>query len=221
MTAARIKRSRGKPSPFLDLPDLPGGKRVRTALVMGERAEALTIYLSSLAASRELQVLVADGANAFDPYLVSKFARREGFPPEELLRKIWVARAFTCHQLVTLIRERLDPMVPPEVPILISLLGPCTLFFDEDVPEKEATLLFRRMLTKIEEMSQEGISFLMSQSFCGFHRGRGFLLRELMRFSDAVLRLKSSSSSLQVTWDKPPLALRRPWEAFEQFKEIV
>ena len=221
MTEARIKRSRGELFLFLDLPDLPGGKRARTALVVGERAEALTIYLSALAASRGLQVLVADGANAFDPYLVSKFARRKGLPPEELLKKIWVARAFTCHQLVTLTRERLDPMVPPEAPLLISLLGPCTLFFDEDVLEQEATLLFRRMLAKIEEMSQGGISFLMSQSFSGFHRGRGFLLQELMRFSDAVLRLKSSPDSLQVAWDKPPLALRRPWEAFEQFKEIA
>jgi hypothetical protein len=215
-----LEKAKGDFFPLLDLPGFPAGKTVRKALIVGERPEALTVYLSAFASSLGFKVLVADGANAFDPYIVSKFARREGFHPEEVLKKISVARAFTCHQLVTLIRERLDPMVPLGASPLVVLLGPCTMFFDEDVPGGEAALLFQKMLVKIQEMSQRGIFFLMSQSFSGFNKRRSFFLREVTRFVDAILKLKSSDDALQVVLDKPPLALRRPWEVFEEFKKL-
>jgi hypothetical protein len=207
--------------PLLNVPGFPAGKPVRKALLVGERPENLTVYLSGFAASLGFKILVADGANSFDPYVVSKFARKEGFPPDELLKKISVARAFTCHQLSTLIRERLDPFVPPGISALVVFLGPCTMFFDEDVPGEEAALLFRKTLAKVQEMSQRGVFFLMSQPFSGFNRRRNFLLRELVRFSDAVLKLKSSSDALQVVLDKPPLALRKPWGVFEEFKKLA
>jgi len=207
--------------PLLGFPGFPAGKTVHRALIVGERSVSFTVYLSAFAAFRGFKVLVADGANAFDPYVVSKFARTEGFPPDELLKKIAVARAFTCHQLATLIRERLEPLVLPGASSLVVFLGPCTMFFDEDVPGEEAALLFRKMMAKVQEMSQGGVFFLMSQPFHGFNKNRGFLLRELIRSADAVLKLKSSPDALQVVLDKPPLALRRPWEMFEEFKKLT
>jgi len=206
---------------LLELPTLPAGRVVRKALIIGEQSEDLVIYLSALAAARGFQVLVADGANSFDPYLVSRFARREGLPPEELLKKIWVARAFTCHQLATLIRERLDPMIPPGAPPLVVLLGPCSLFFDEEVSGQEATLLFRMALAKVKEMSEKGIFFLMGQSFSGINGNRRFLLQELVQLSDTVLKLKPSPDALQIDLHKPPLAVRRRWKFLERFQEIA
>jgi hypothetical protein len=216
-----VPKTGGDFFPLLNVPGFPAGKPVRKALLVGERPESLTVYLSAFAASLGFKILVADGANSFDPYVVSKFARKEGIPPNELLKKISVARAFTCHQLSTLIRERLDPFVPPGVSALVAFLGPCTMFFDEDVPGEEAALLFRKTLAKVQEMSQRGIFFLMSQSFSGFNKHRSFLLRELVRFSDAVLKLTSSSDALQVVLDKPPLAFRKPWGVFEEFKKLA
>jgi len=216
-----LEKKKGDFFPLLGFPGFPAGKRVHKALIVGERSESFTVYLSAFAASRGFEVLVADGANAFNPYVVSKFARIKGFPPDELLKKIAVARAFTCHQLATLIRERLEPMVLPGASSLVVLLGPCTMFFDEDVPGEEAALLFRKMLAKVQDMSQEGVFFLMSQSFSGFNKRRGFLLQELVRFADAVLKLNSSPDALQVILDKPPLASGRQWEVFEDFKKIT
>ena len=216
-----VENYRGNFFPLLGFPGFPAGKMVHKALIVGERSVSFTVYLSAFAAFRGFKVLVADGANAFDPYIISKFARTEGFPPDELLKRISVARAFTCHQLATLIRERLEPLVLPGASSLVVFLGPCTMFFDEDVPGEEAALLFRKMLAKIQEMSQNGVFFLMSQSFHGFNKNRSFLLRELVRSADAVLKLKSSPDALQVVLDKPPLALRRPWEMFEEFKKLT
>ncbi len=216
-----MEKSRGDLFPFLNLPGFPAGKLVRKVLIVGERPETLTVYLTALAASLGLNVLVADGANAFDPYVVSKFARKEDIPAEELLKKIFVARAFTCHQFATLIRERLEPGLSPGASSLIVLLGPCTMFLDEDVPGAEATLLFRKTLAQVQKMNRAGIAFLMSQSFSAFNSRRRLLLRELIGLADAVLKLKSSADTLQVILDKPPLALRRPWEIFEEFKTLA
>jgi len=222
-----VENYRGNFFPLLGFPGFPAGTMVHKALIVGERSVSFTVYLSAFAAFRGFKVLVADGANAFDPYVVSKFARTEGFPPDELLRRIAVARAFTCHQLATLIRERLEPLVLPGASCLVVFLGPCTMFFDEDVPGEEAALLFRKMMAKVQEMSQNGVFFLMSQSFHGFNKNRNFLLRELVRSADAVLQLKCRGDpagrpdSLQVVLDKPPLALRRPWEMFEEFKKLT
>lgn len=216
-----LEKNRGDFFPLLDIPGFPAEKPVRKALVVGARPEGLAVYLSALAASVGFKVVVADGANSFDPYMVSKFARKERLQPDELLKKISVARAFTCHQLFTLIRDRLDGVVSPGGRCLVVFLGPCTMFFDEDVPGEEAALLFRKMLAKVQEMSGRGIFFLMSQSFSGFNKRRSFLVRDLARFSDAVLKLKSSSDVLHVALDKPPLTFRRPWEVFEEFKRLT
>lgn len=211
----------GEPFPFFDLPGLPLGKLVRKILVNGERPANLTVYLAALAASLGLNVVVADGANTFDPYVIAKFARKESLNPEALLKHISVARAFTCHQLVTLIRERLDPMIPASPATLVVLLGPCNMFFDEDVPAEEAALLFRKILAKIQVLSERGVFFVMSQSIvAGSNQRRLFLLRELKHFADAVLKLKTSDENLQVILDKPLLTLRKPWDVFEEFKSI-
>ncbi len=217
----KLEKNEGNFFPILDLPGFPEKERVHKALIIGERPESLAVYLAALAVVVGFKVLVADGANAFDPYIVSKFARKHGFPPDVLLKKISVARAFTCHQLATLIRERLAPMVLPENRSLVIVLGPCSMFFDEDVPGGEAGLLFRKTLAKIQELSQQGIFFLMSQSFSGFNKRRSFLLRELAQSADAVLKLKSSAEDLELVLDKPRLTLNRPWGVFEEFKKLT
>jgi len=221
MKDVNMERKKGDFSRLLDLPGFPAGKTVRRVLIGGARPENLTIYLAALAASSGFKVVVADGANAFDPYVVAKFARKEGFPEDELLKKIAVARSFTCHQISTLVRERLEPMIPPGVAPFIVLLGPGNAFFDEDVPGEEAALLFRRMMARVVEMSRKGFFFLMSQSFSKGNRQRSFLLRELAGSADAVLKLKPEADTLQVVMDKPPMILRKPWEAFEEFKKLT
>jgi hypothetical protein len=206
---------------LLNLPDFPVGKPVRRVLIAGARPESLTIYLAAFAAVQGFDVLIADGANAFDPYVVSRFARKEYLPPDELLKKIWIARAFTCHQLATLVRERLASRVSAEKASLVVLLGPCTLFLDEDVPGAEAALLFRKTLVSVQKMSQRGVFFLMSQSFSGVNTKRSFLLRELAGAAEAVLKLRPEADTLQVVLDKPRMTLRRRWEVLEEFKKVV
>lgn len=69
-------------------------------LLSGEEA-CLTVglLLGLRAASPDRPLLVVDGANSLDPYLLSDVARRLGQTPQSLLASVYVSRLFTAYQL--------------------------------------------------------------------------------------------------------------------------
>jgi hypothetical protein len=139
--------------------------------------------------------------------MVSSFAKKVLIHPEDLLRKIRIARAFTCYQMATLIEEKLVPFLSqrekaaPMQKRRVILLGWITPFLDEDVPEREVMPLFERSLRKVEKLSMEGVPFFFFQpsdffSFRPFPRGRGlrdskrgYLAKRLSQFSNPVWRI--------------------------------
>ncbi len=145
-------------------PDFP-----RKVLFWGEGIGEISSYIAGWMADQGMDIIVLDGANRFDPYVVSSFAKKALIPPERLLKRIRIARAFTCYQMATLVEEKLIALLRQEEGIgqmhkpWVTLLGPMTTFLDEDVPEKESKLLFERMLRKVEEVAAGGISFYLFQ----------------------------------------------------------
>jgi len=151
----------------------------RKVLFEGERVAGISSYLAGWMAGGGIDVIVLDGANGFDPYMVSSFARKILIPPERLLKKIRIARAFTCYQMATLV-ERLASLLHQEGAIqpeslpspfrqhlrkqCVILLGPITTFLDEDVPEREVGPLFERSLREMEIMAGKGIPLFLFQS---------------------------------------------------------
>ena len=167
------------------LPDQPVSPK--KVLFCGERAEEISSYVAGWMAGKGIEVIVLDGANRFNSYTVSSFARRELISPEKLLKSIRIARAFTCYQMATLMGERLVSLIHArtvgaihactpkcgvsarrhESPLQrrwVILLGPLTTFLDEDVPEREVRPLLERSLRKIEGMALRGVPFLLFQS---------------------------------------------------------
>jgi hypothetical protein len=141
----------------------------RKVLFWGDGVGGISSYVAGWMAGRGIDVILLDGANRFDPYMVSSYARKALIPPEKLLRRIRIARAFTCYQMATLMGERLVSLLrqegvtdPPQRPWVI-ILGPLTTFFDEDVPEREVRPLFERSLGEVEKMAMEGIHFFLFQ----------------------------------------------------------
>jgi len=182
--------------------DLP-----RKVLFWGEGAGEISSYVAGWIAGQGIDVIVLDGANRFDPYMVSSFARKVSLLPENLLKKIRIARAFTCYQMATLVEKRLVSLLQQEGSIApqhkpwVILLGPITTFLDEDVPDREVRPLFERALRKVEGMAMEGITFFLFQpnspSF-PFAKGglggsvdsrRAFLTRRLFQISDIVWKV--------------------------------
>jgi hypothetical protein len=184
----------------------------RKVLFFGGGTGEISSYVAGWLAGKGMDVIVLDGANRFNSYTVSSFARRALIPPEKLLKSIRIARAFTCYQMATLMGEQLTSLLRREgaTELLqrpwVILLGPLTTFLDEDVPEREVRPLFERSLKKIEEMASGGVPFLSFQSsafsenspFPPFPKGRMgglrdskrvYLTRRLFQFSNEAWKI--------------------------------
>lgn len=163
-------------------------------LFWGEGVGEISSYVAGWMAGEGIDVIVLDGANRFDPYMVSTFAKRASISPEGLLKRIRIARAFTCYQMTALVEEKLisllkkEERAAPFSPPRVILLGPVTPFLDEDVSEREVRPLFERLLRKVEEMARGGVSFFFFQPSIP-PASRAYLARRLFQISDLVWKI--------------------------------
>jgi len=97
-------------------------------------------------------LVVIDGANAFDPYLISTIARKMGLAPAALLRQIRLSRVFTCYQLEALLEERLRGVRERFDPYGLFLSGPLEPLLDEEIRTNEAARVFGRILTALDRV---------------------------------------------------------------------
>jgi hypothetical protein len=157
--------------------------------------------------------------------MASSFARKALIPPERLLKRIRIARAFTCYQMAIMVGERLNDLLSQERATAqpgnrwVILLDPVTPFMDEDVSEREVRPLFERSLRKIEEMALTGIPFFLFQPnvfsenppFPPFAKGgvgglrnskRAYLMRRLFQFSNLIWRISLEEQEPKVVLEK-------------------
>jgi hypothetical protein len=126
----------------------------RGGLLWGEHLRPLAAAAGAWGVARGAPVLVVDAANRFDPYGLVREAVSRGLSPEAALSGVRVARAFTSHQLVRLLQETFPASLEPGS--LVLLLGPVSLFYDEQVPWRERRRLFQdlvHLLTRIKSQS--------------------------------------------------------------------
>ncbi len=165
-------------------------------------------------ASRRIDVIVLDGANRFDPYAVSSFARKECLSPEGLLKSIRIARAFTCYQMATLMGEKLKSAIGQVQKPWVILLGPITTFLDEDIPEREVRPLFERALREVELLAEKGIPFFLFQAMLPSRSKRSYLMKRLFQFAHLVLRIGPGigpgDEGPRVTLEKGPTGFQIP-----------
>ncbi|HEY9246544.1 MAG TPA: hypothetical protein VIO11_06840, partial [Candidatus Methanoperedens sp.] len=88
-------------------------------------------------------VVVVDGGNSFNPYIVSRYVRSMGFEPKSALSRIHVARAFTEYQMDA-IMGNLHEAAALFNPALAAILYPSNLF-----PTKDGKRLFGPMLSNL------------------------------------------------------------------------
>lgn len=161
----------------------------RKVMLVGESAPRLAAYAAARAACEGKPVRFICGDNRFDPYGVTRFAKQAGVRPEQALRSILVARAFTAHQLAALV-DRLTP----DTNGLVIVSGPCSTFFDEDVALVEAARLFYRTLWRTVELAGGGLSLLLAQGGAPATGRRAYFLLDLCRAADVTLRLNGRHS---------------------------
>ena len=90
--------------------------------------------------------------------LVREAARRN-LSPQEALTRVRVARAFTSHQLVRLLKETFPASLAPGS--LVLVLGPVSLFYDEQVPLGERRRLFQDLVSLLARIKTQSALLLL------------------------------------------------------------
>lgn len=146
----------------------------RAVLLWGEHLRAVAAAAAAWGVARGAEVLVVDAANRFDPYQLVRQARRYGLAPAGALSRVQVARAFTSHQLVRLLKEILPPRLQSGA--LVVLLGPVSLFYDEQVPLAERRRLFKDLTRLLQDLKSRAALLLLQpllpQAAANQHFGR-------------------------------------------------
>lgn len=169
----------------------------------GAGRAALRALVRPLLAGEAAAVL--DGGCLFDPYAISREERTLGGNGTAALSRVRISRAFTCHQMETLLSRRLAPALERDGARIAVVLGLADLFADPDVPHAEACRLFRRCVLALRRTAAGGTRvILVGENACGpggaaplpgkdspagtFPRA-GFL-RYLVRTADPLLLLR-------------------------------
>lgn len=117
----------------------------RSFLFFGEAMSRLSAYLMGRFSLEGKSVILVDAAQAFDPYLVARLGRLAGTSPRSLLERIRLSRTFTCHQLTCLLCDILPGCRGGRHEGPLFVLGPCSLFYDDQVVLQERQQLFRKI----------------------------------------------------------------------------
>ena len=131
----------------------------RGVLLWGGHLRALAAAAAAWGVARGAPVLVVDAANRFDPYGLVREAARRGLSPQAALTRVHVARAFTSHQLVRLLQETFPAILEPGS--LVLVLGPVSLFYDEQVPLVERRRLFQDLVTHLSRIKTQSALLLL------------------------------------------------------------
>ncbi len=134
-------------------------------------------------------VFVVDGANRFDVYVLCDFADSREIDPEALLERFRVVRAFTCHQLVTLVCRDLTGWLADADMVLG--LGLCEMFLDEDLRREETDVLFARLLEGLGELKAVR-PVVLAQPEPWKNPKRRQYFEDLLRASDSVVTIETS-----------------------------
>jgi len=112
----------------------------------------LSHYFLPQAIREGKRILYLDGANRFDPLLLTRMARQGGDNPSDFKNHVRVARAFTCFQLTELLVRAPNFLqsFPAELAILTALPE---LYFDEDVRDADAFASFDKGLRALRRLA--------------------------------------------------------------------
>lgn len=162
----------------------------RRVTLYGARASSLSLHYAAETACEKKPVVFICGDNRFNPYTVARLARQFHHCREEALNRILVARAFTGFQFNELIQR----LKPDEAAGSVIVSGICSAFMDEDLPHNDAARLFYRVLWRLAELADRGMSFLLveSQEIAGTRRAH--FLKDLYKTSNFILHLDGEDS---------------------------
>jgi hypothetical protein len=118
-------------------------------LVVGPRARAEKMVELAASVALRGEVHVLDAGNSFSAFEAARYVRRQTPRSGDVLQRIQVARAFTCYQVVTLLRKTPDTASPKLV------MGLLSTFRDEGVTLEEGQRLLEVVVGELYRLKRK------------------------------------------------------------------
>lgn len=177
-------------------------------LAYGKPADSLTylgLHMAFTGIARNKPVVFLDGANSFDPFLISKIARKAGLVPGELLDRIHISRAFTCHQMEALVVERLANALRAFNTNVAIISGLLDTFYDQDVSSGEAYALLKSTTAAFVRIAGRGARILIvcPDTHLPLESRQKRFVNHLKKISNKVLKSEGRNGETLLTMEKP------------------
>jgi len=103
----------------------------------------------------ESSAVFVDGGNTFRLYEVSRMAQLHHLQPRQVLQRIFISRAFTAHQMTSIILEKLEETITRYHAKLAIISDFAGLYLDKDIPAEESKEVFSQVSTYLSKLAQE------------------------------------------------------------------
>lgn len=99
------------------------------------------------------ETIYIDAGMRANPYQIARYARLLELDQQEVLQNVLLSRAFTVHQLSTILHHLLEPVLQNHNPrtLLIGMLP--ALYHDPELSRREAQTLLLQDLQKIQQLT--------------------------------------------------------------------
>jgi hypothetical protein len=133
----------------------------------------------------ESSVVFVDGGNTFRLYKVSRLARLHHLKPRNVLQRIFISRAFTAHQMTSIILDKLEEAVTRYDARLVIISDFQGLYLDKDIKPEESREVFTQVAAYLSKFAEGKSVIVLATCLPHGYSRRG-------AFFDAVLCARSN-----------------------------
>jgi hypothetical protein len=151
-------------------------------------------------------VIWLDGGNTFNPYVIAEFSKTLSLDPEQVLKSIYLSRAFTCYQMSSLVLEKLWGAVERFKSKFVLISDLPFLYIQSDIPRKEAAKAFAPVVEELRASPRRGDVLVLITELESPFSYRSNQIREILAASaDVVLKTRERRAGVEVKIEKHPL----------------
>jgi len=184
------------------------------AAFQGKTAHALSTLLCVRAILPQplgpnCDVIFVDGGNNFDPYSISDNSVEQGLDPEKVLERLHISRAFTHHQLASIIIDKLPNAIEGFRAKLVVVSDITGLYCDPDVrdDDKDDSLqIFRKTVHTLRTLARQHRCLILATNL---ERRNSQMERSLEYATHVSAKIEQESGLTRFTLLKHPNLLPR------------
>lgn len=153
----------------------------------------------------ETNVIFVDGGNTFRLYDSSYIAQLHKLNPWEVLERIYVSRAFTAHQMTSLVLDQLQNAIGKYNSKLVIISDIARLYLDKDVPKREALEVFNQLTIYLSKFAERNRVLVIATYLTHYLSKRNIFFKSIVcGRANVVAAVRFSKHGKQFVLEKHP-----------------